>query len=149
MATRGELPHRVFFTSGREELEERVRERVVAGGREERRAEFRRLERLLAASLSSTLVATKYSAHAATGAAACRQLGDLYRGLLEAGARCQVPPPALYLLQAAWTLERQKLVTSMEATEAEMAEVAAELRGEIEVRWGGVATATARGCWRV
>ena len=93
MATRGELPHRVFFTSGREELVERVGERVVARGREERRAEFRRLERLLVASLTSTLVATKYSAHAATGAAACRQLGDLYRGLLEAAAKCQVQQP--------------------------------------------------------
>ena len=73
VARREEVGHRVFFVSGREEVEwgeEETRGRKPEGksrGQEERRREFDRLERLLADSLSSTLVATKYSAHTRSG----------------------------------------------------------------------------------
>ena len=92
VAGRSEVPHRVFFTSGKEALKERVKGLKDVGERlqQGRLAEFRRLERLLADCLSSTLVATKYCSHTSMGRTICANVIKEFYNLLQAGAALEL-----------------------------------------------------------
>ena len=130
VAGRAEVPHRVFFTSGKEALKQRLAgdkgikdvEERHQQQQQSRLAEFRRLERLLADCLSSTLVATKYCSHTRTGRTICANVIKEFYCLLQAGAA----------LEAAWVKAKKKLEEKLALSEAEMSEVASELRGEVE-----------------
>ena len=131
VAGRAEVPHRVFFTSGKEALKQRLTgEKGVKDAAEERHqqqqqgrlAEFRRLERLLADCLSSTLVATKYCSHTRNGRTICANVIKEFYSLLQAGAA----------LETAWVKTKNKLEEKLASSETEMCEVASELRGEVE-----------------
>ena len=124
VAGRSEVPHRVFFTSGKEALKERMKGLKDVGERlqQGRLAEFRRLERLLADCLSSTLVATKYCSHTSMGRTICANVIKEFYNLLQAGAA----------LEANWVKAKKKLEDKLTSSEAEMSEVASELRGEVE-----------------
>lgn len=131
VAGRAEVPHRVFFTSGKEALKQRLAGAMGIKDTEERHhqqqqqgrlAEFRRLERLLADCLSSTLVATKYCSHTRTGRTICANVIKEFYSLLQAGAA----------LEAAWIKAKKKLEERLALSETEMTEVARELRCEVE-----------------
>ena len=124
VAGRSEVPHRVFFTSGKEALKERMKGLKDVGERlqQGRLAEFRRLERLLADCLSSTLVATKYCSHTSMGRTICANVIKEFYNLLQAGAA----------LEANWVKAKKKMEDKLTSSEAEMSEVASELRGEVE-----------------
>ena len=131
VAGRVEVPHRVFFTSGKEALRHRMagekeakdpKKHLNGPHQHGRLAEFRRLERLLADCLSSTLVATKYSSHTRSGRLICAEVVKELGSIMQAGTA----------LEATWVKSKQKLEEKLALSEVEMSEVASELRKDIE-----------------
>jgi len=123
-----ELMNRVFFTSGKEMLNTRLRQRKgdtmqnQPGLFRKRVQDFERFEKLLKDSLGCTSIFTKYSSHCKTGRTICYELAKLFENLAESG----------FGLKKQCLKERQELVTSIDSTEIEMKEISDTLRNQIK-----------------
>ena len=126
--TQDDLMNQLFFISGKEILNAKLRDRSGYILHEqdrfakERKDDFERFERLMKNSLTCGSIHTKYGSHCRTAKLICFDVIKMFENLAQSGAglkkRCQ--------------LEREELVTSIECTENQMKIIADTLRDQIQ-----------------
>jgi len=125
--SQGDLMNRLFFTSGKEILTARMREksgnirREQDRFRQDRVDDFDRFERLMKDSLTYASIHTKYGSHCKTGKMICIELVKIFENLAESG----------FGLKKQCLIERQELMSSIDRTENEMKNISDTLRDQI------------------
>jgi len=128
VTTHDEVMNRLFFTSGKDALNARIKEkqgynqRLSSGLGQDRLDEFERFERMMKDSLTYTSINTKYGSHCKTGRMICLELAKIFENLAESGFGSQKQ-----CLQ-----ERQELQLSIDSTETEMKNISDTLRDQIK-----------------
>lgn len=126
--TQDDLMNRLFFTSGKEILSARMKEKSGYIQHKQDRLfqdrvdDFDRFEKLMKDSLTHTSILTKYGSHCRTGKIICFELAKIFENLAKSG----------FGLKKQCLKERQELLSSIDCTEAEMKNITDTLRDQIK-----------------